>query len=80
MKYPFIQDLLGFIKRYDININYQDYSGNTALTYLIRNKKKIIYISKELYEKTFELLIKNDYIQIENNDNIETSAFFFMLK
>ena len=79
MKYPFIQDLLEFIKKYNININYQDFSCNTALTYLIKNKSRIAGISNNIYERTFSLLIKNDYIQIENNDNIETSPFFLSL-
>ena len=59
MSFPCFNNISLFVKKYNIDINYQDESGKTALMHLITNKNNIIKISKELYNKTFEYLINN---------------------
>ena len=74
MKYPFFSNLSDFIKENKININYEDYSGNTALNYLLYNKENITKISKKVFENTFNYLINNikvEYI-IKLNQNEES--------
>ena len=59
MKCPFFINISEFIKDNKININYEDYLDNTALTYLLYNKKNIIIISQIVFDNTFNYLINN---------------------
>ena len=79
MSFPCLNDIALFVKKYNIDINYQDESGKTALMHLIDNKNKIIKISEELYNKTFEYLINNNNLLIEISDNKGISFFGFLL-
>ena len=82
MSYPFIPDLLNFIKENKIDLNFQDESGNTALTSLMNNKEYIIQISKEIYDNAFKCLIDNMNIiniNVSNKDKKEKSAFYLCL-
>ena len=55
MSYPFFPDLPKFVQENKIDINFQDESGNTPLTKLINNKEYIIQISKDVYDKAFNI-------------------------
>ena len=80
MKYPFFSNISDFIKDNKININYEDYSGNTALNYLLFNKEKITKISKKIFDNAFSYLINNikeEYITKLNQN--EESIFGFCL-
>jgi len=79
MSYPFIQDLSNFIKENKIDLNFQDESGNTALTSLMNNKEYIIQISKEIYDNAFKCLINNININASNKYKKEKSLFYFCL-
>ena len=59
MKYPFFQNISLFVKDTKININYEDYLGNTALIYLINNSRNIKTISKDVYDTTFKYFMDN---------------------
>ena len=76
MKYPFFQNIYDFVKENKININYEDYLDNNALSYLLENKKNIITISKNIYENAFHFLINNMKNELINKLNKEGKSIF----
>ena len=77
MKYPFFQNISLFVQDTKININYEDYLDNTALNYLINNRKSIKTISKDVYDNTFKYLLDNIKMpQITKFNKNGESAFF----
>ena len=79
MAYPMFPNVLDFITKNKININYKDNLGRTALIHLINNKKNIIKISKNLYDEVFHALINHNSINLSLRDNNGISAFFLCL-
>ena len=68
MFYPFIPDLPNYIVENNVDLNFQDDSGNTPLISLINNKEHIIQISKDIYDKTFQYLLDNKNLDISKKD------------
>ena len=79
MAYPDIPNLISFITKNNININYQDKFGRTALMHLINNKNNIININKHVYDNAFKELINYNSINLSIRDNYNISAFILCL-
>ena len=81
MSYPFILYVPEFIEKNKINLNVEDELGNTPLMNLMKNKEYIIQISKDIYDKSFQVLLNyiNLDISIENNKN-KSILYLLLLK
>ena len=79
MAYPKMPDLLSFIIKNKINVNYQDYLGRTPLIHLINNKENIINISNETYYEAFDELNKYYLSDLSKRDINGISAFLLCL-
>ena len=79
MAYPCLPDLMTFITKNNIYINYQDYLGRTPLMHLINNKNNITKISENIYKETFNALINTENINLSLRDNNGISAFLLCL-
>ena len=79
MAYPKIPDLLTFIIKNKINVNYQDYLGRTPLIHLINNKENINKISSETYYEVFDVLNKYYLSDLSKKDINGISAFLLCL-
>ena len=79
MAYPYEINLFDFMIKNDIQINYQDYLGRTALYHLINNKKNIIQINENNYHNAFNTLINNKAIDLSKRDINGISPFLLCL-
>ena len=75
MSFPLFLDFQNYIGENNVNINFQDESGNTPLITLINKKGYIIQISKEIYENGFKYLIDNKNLDIQKKNNKGESVF-----
>ena len=79
MAYPCFSDISSFIIQQNININYQDNNGRTALIHLIKNKNNIMKIYENIYNEAFNNLINDKKIDISIRDENGLSPFLLCL-
>ena len=79
MSYPYITNLKNFIKDNNIDINFQDKFGNTALIALIYNKKYICQISQKIYSTMFQYFMSDKNLDILKRNNFGKTAFYICL-
>ena len=79
MAYPCFPDISSFIIQQNININYQDNNGRTALIHLIKNKNNIMKIYENIYNEAFNNLINDKKIDISIRDENGLSPFLLCL-
>ena len=80
MSYPFITDIPNLFGENKININFEDEFGDTPLIHLIKKKKYIMKISKDVYDSTFKYFMENINFDLEKKNNKIKCALYLCLK